>query len=115
MRQPQNNVSTPSGIVICDRGLGFVVLISKNLFLEKRLVFLQATHYIYPHVIHVRAKKKCKTASSKTQASKFPALESTPILQVLATSSSICHCNTHVPTEADFDAMAGVAALTRSV
>ncbi|BAZ40487.1 hypothetical protein NIES4101_64480 [Calothrix sp. NIES-4101] len=58
MLQTENNVLTPSWFVSCDRGLGFVVLIRKNSFPEKRLVFLQANHYIFTSILPMSEIKK---------------------------------------------------------
>jgi hypothetical protein len=66
MRQPQKNVLTPSCIVPCDRGLGFVVLMCKNSFLKKRLVFLQASHLIFTSILPMsEIKKSAKPLSQK--------------------------------------------------
>ena len=70
MKQAQNNVFTPRASVFCDRVLGFVVAnnsrlaIVVNQFPEKRLVFLQATHYIYITILAMFEPKRRKTSLS---------------------------------------------------
>ncbi len=71
MQQLQNNVFTPSAFVFCERFLGFFVSdysrlnITGKQFPEKRLVFLQATHYIYTSIVTMFESKKRKTSLSK--------------------------------------------------
>ena len=73
MRQPHNNVFTPSASVNCDRSLGFVVLIWKNLFLKKRLVFFffQAVQIFHTSILQMKALEKSKPKNNRPKP-RFP-------------------------------------------